>query len=63
MEYKKDLLGAKSPWSGSEKGSLLNNFLCSNAGKPCIVFLDEFEKLGAHDKVHEVFLLPFDQGT
>jgi ATP-dependent Clp protease ATP-binding subunit ClpA len=60
MEYKKDLFGAKSPWQGWQEGSLLNNFLCSKAGKPCIVFLDEFEKCGKD--VHEALLLPFDQG-
>ncbi|KAA8908219.1 P-loop containing nucleoside triphosphate hydrolase protein [Sphaerosporella brunnea] len=61
MYYKTDLLGPKAPYQGHEKGSLMNNFLSENAGKPCIVFLDEFEKCG--EDVHEALLLPFDEGT
>jgi hypothetical protein len=60
MIYKTDLFGPKAPYFGSSDGSLMNNFLCTNKGKRCIVFLDEFEKCGKD--VHEALLLPFDEG-
>jgi hypothetical protein len=55
-----ELFGAREPYVGSEKGSPLNNFLAINAGKRCIVFLDEFEKTTSD--IHKALLLPFDNG-
>ncbi|KAE9972892.1 hypothetical protein EG328_004700 [Venturia inaequalis] len=55
-----ELFGAREPFVGSEKGSPLNNFLANNAGKRCIVFLDEFEKTTSD--IHKTLLLPFDNG-
>ena len=39
------LFGAPAPYVGSEKGSALNNFLSEQSGKPCLVLMDEFEKM------------------
>ena len=55
-----ELFGPREPYVGSEKGSPLNNFLARNAGKQCIVFLDEFEK--TTPEIHKTLLLPFDNG-
>jgi ATP-dependent Clp protease ATP-binding subunit ClpA len=55
-----DLFGSAAPSPGYEQGSALNNFLCRNHGQRCIVFLDEFEKMGP--AVHESLLTPFDEG-
>lgn len=55
-----DLFGSTAPSPGYEQGSALNNFLCRNHGQRCIVFLDEFEKMGP--AVHESLLTPFDEG-
>ena len=59
-EREGDLFGRRKPYRGSEEGSLANNFLARNAGKRCIMFLDEFEKTGP--EVHQALLLPFDNG-
>ncbi|KAI9052990.1 hypothetical protein LZ554_003261 [Drepanopeziza brunnea f. sp. 'monogermtubi'] len=53
-----DLFGPRDPYVGAEHGSPLNNFLVKNAGKRCIVFLDEFEKTTTN--VHQALLVPFD---
>ena len=55
-----ELFGPREPYVGSEKGSPLNNFLARNAGKRCIVFLDEFEK--TNSDIHNTLLLPFQNG-
>lgn len=55
-----DLFGHRSPYTGSERGTPLNNFLARKAGQKCVVFLDEFEKTTAD--VHKSLLLPFDNG-
>ncbi|KIW22853.1 uncharacterized protein PV07_11106 [Cladophialophora immunda] len=55
-----ELFGPREPYVGSEKGSPLNNFLARNAGKRCIVFLDEFEKTSSD--IHNTLLLPFQNG-
>jgi len=54
------MFGAQAPYAGYEKGSLLNNFLAENDGKPCVVLLDEFEK--TWQEAREGFLNPFDKG-
>ena len=55
-----ELFGPRNPYVGAEKGSPLNNFLVKNAGKRCIVFLDEFEKTTTD--IHQALLVPFDNG-
>lgn len=55
-----ELFGPRHPYVGAERGSPLNNFLAGNAGKRCIVFLDEFEKTTRD--IHQALLLPFDNG-
>ncbi|KAF2669830.1 P-loop containing nucleoside triphosphate hydrolase protein [Microthyrium microscopicum] len=55
-----ELFGPREPYSGAAQGSPLNNFLAKNAGKRCIVFLDEFEKTTT--EIHKTLLLPFDNG-
>lgn len=44
LRWATDLLGPMAPWKGYEPGSVVNNFLCANTGKRCVVFMDEFEK-------------------
>ncbi|KAL7819969.1 P-loop containing nucleoside triphosphate hydrolase protein [Trichoderma gracile] len=56
----REMFGTWPGWTASGTGSALNNFLAQNNGKPCIVFLDEFEKTTA--KVHQSLLLPFGNG-
>ncbi|KAI3395837.1 hypothetical protein diail_850 [Diaporthe ilicicola] len=56
----KEMFGARAPYQGWENGSPLNSFLARNAGKRCIVFLDEFEK--TTQDVHQTLLLPFQNG-
>ncbi|MCJ1360027.1 MAG: hypothetical protein MMC33_010030 [Icmadophila ericetorum] len=55
-----ELFGPRHPYVGADRGSPLNNFLARNAGKRCIVFLDEFEKTTT--SIHQALLLPFDNG-
>jgi hypothetical protein len=55
-----ELFGPRNPYVGAEHGSPLNNFLAKNAGKRCIVFLDEFEKTTTD--IHQALLVPFDNG-
>jgi len=55
-----ELFGPRNPYVGAEHGSPLNNFLTKNAGKRCIVFLDEFEKTTTD--IHQALLVPFDNG-
>lgn len=55
-----ELFGPRNPYVGAENGSPLNNFLTKNAGKRCIVFLDEFEKTTTD--IHQALLVPFDNG-
>ena len=55
-----ELFGPRNPYVGAENGSPLNNFLVKNAGKRCIVFLDEFEKTTTD--IHQALLVPFDNG-
>ncbi|KAL2076228.1 hypothetical protein VTL71DRAFT_1171 [Oculimacula yallundae] len=55
-----ELFGPRNPYVGAEQGSPLNNFLVKNAGKRCIVFLDEFEKTTSD--IHQALLVPFDNG-
>ncbi|PMD47852.1 P-loop containing nucleoside triphosphate hydrolase protein [Hyaloscypha variabilis F] len=55
-----ELFGPRDPYVGAEHGSPLNNFLAKNAGKRCIVFLDEFEKTTTD--IHQALLVPFDNG-
>lgn len=55
-----ELFGPRNPYVGAEHGTPLNNFLVKNAGKRCIVFLDEFEKTTAD--IHQALLVPFDNG-
>ncbi|KAJ2897400.1 hypothetical protein MKZ38_004701 [Zalerion maritima] len=55
-----ELFGPRRPYSGADRGSPLNNFIARNAGRRCIVFLDEFEKTTA--EIHQSLLLPFDNG-
>lgn len=56
-----ELFGPRNPYVGAEKGTPLNNFLVKNAGKRCIVFLDEFEKTTSD--IHQALLVPFDNGA
>ncbi|KAK2608062.1 hypothetical protein N8I77_006697 [Diaporthe amygdali] len=56
----KEMFGARAPYQGWENSSPLNSFLARNAGKRCIVFLDEFEK--TTKGVHQTLLLPFQNG-
>lgn len=56
----KEMFGARAPYQGWEKSAPLNSFLARNAGKRCIVFLDEFEKTS--NDVHKTLLLPFQNG-
>lgn len=56
----KEMFGARAPYQGWENSSPLNSFLARNAGKRCIVFLDEFEKTSKG--VHQTLLLPFQNG-
>lgn len=56
----KEMFGARAPYQGWENSSPLNSFLARNAGKRCIVFLDEFEKTSTG--VHQTLLLPFQNG-
>lgn len=60
--YRKEieLFGGRSPYTGSERGTPLNNFLVRKAGQKCVVFLDEFEK--TTDEIHNALLIPFDKG-
>lgn len=60
MSHATDLFGPKAPYPGYEEGSALNNFLCRNHGQRSVVFLDDFEKMGAG--VHESLLIPFAEG-
>ena len=55
-----ELFGPRPPYAGHEDGSALNNFLAANAGRRCIVFMDEFEKTGKD--IHNTLLLPFQDG-
>jgi hypothetical protein len=55
-----ELFGPRNPYVGAEHGTPLNNFLAKNAGKRCIVFLDEFEKTTSD--IHQALLVPFDNG-
>ena len=55
-----ELFGGRNPYVGAEHGTPLNNFLAKNAGKRCIVFLDEFEKTTTD--IHQALLVPFDNG-
>jgi hypothetical protein len=55
-----ELFGPRNPYVGAEHGTPLNNFLAKNAGKRCIVFLDEFEKTTID--IHQALLVPFDNG-
>jgi hypothetical protein len=55
-----ELFGPRHPYVGADRGSPLNNFLADNAGKRCIVFLDEFEKTTVD--IHQALLVPFDNG-
>lgn len=54
------LFGAPAPYSGSEDGSPLNNYLARHQGKRCVVFLDEFDK--TVQKVRESLLTILDSG-
>ncbi|XXH03385.1 hypothetical protein Hte_009784 [Hypoxylon texense] len=54
------LLGSTYGYIGSEKGAPLNEFLVSNKGKRCVVFLDEFDK--TTDDVHKALLKVMDEG-
>ena len=60
MKYETDLFGPKAPFQGSQSGSALNNFLATNSGKRCVVFLDEFEK--TTDGVRQSLLLLLESG-
>lgn len=60
LDFETDLFGPWSPYQGWEKGSAVNNYLVSNSGKRCVVFMDEFEK--TKDKVRQALLLPFESG-
>ncbi|OCK84463.1 P-loop containing nucleoside triphosphate hydrolase protein [Lepidopterella palustris CBS 459.81] len=55
-----ELFGPRAPFTGSERGSPLNNFLARKAGEQCVVFLDEFEKTTAD--IHNALLIAFDKG-
>jgi hypothetical protein len=55
-----ELFGPRNPYVGAEHGTPLNKFLANNAGKRCIVFLDEFEKTTID--IHQALLVPFDNG-
>jgi hypothetical protein len=55
-----ELFGPRHPYVGADKGSPLNNFLTTNDGQRCIVFLDEFEKTTSD--IHKALLIPFDNG-
>jgi ATP-dependent Clp protease ATP-binding subunit ClpA len=60
MQHESDLFEPKWPYVGHQKGSPVNEFLARNAGKRCIVFLDEFEKTST--EVQNSLLIPFDEG-
>lgn len=53
-----EMFGGGGACQGSEIGSKLNNFIVNNDSKPCIVLLDEFEKV--NKDVWNGFLIPFD---
>lgn len=55
-----EVFGLGGAYVGSEKGSPLNNFICSRKGRPGVVILDEFEKLGS--KAQLGFLEPWGTG-
>ncbi|KAI1300952.1 P-loop containing nucleoside triphosphate hydrolase protein [Xylaria venustula] len=55
-----ELFGPRPPYTGSQKGSPLNNFLASHSGRRGLVFMDEFEK--TNQDIHNTLLIPFDQG-
>lgn len=55
-----ELFGPRPPYQGSEEGSQLNNFLCRNFGRRCIIFMDEFEKTSKD--IHNTLLLLFQDG-
>jgi ATP-dependent Clp protease ATP-binding subunit ClpA len=60
LDFETDLIGSWPPYQGWEKGFAVNNYLVSNGGKRCVVFMDEFEK--TKDKVRQALLLPFESG-
>ncbi len=54
------MFGSYAPYQGSEKGSLLNNFLCDNDDSSIkVVLLDEFDKTG--ENVVDGLLNVFDR--
>lgn len=54
------LIGAPFPDQSYQDGAPLNNFLARNAGKRCIVFLDEYDK--TEKKVRDALLKTMDTG-
>uniref|UniRef100_A0A8H7N4B2 AAA+ ATPase domain-containing protein n=1 Tax=Bionectria ochroleuca TaxID=29856 RepID=A0A8H7N4B2_BIOOC len=60
MNREIELWGPRAPYSGSENGSPLNNFLAAHSGRRCIVFMDEFEKTTR--EIHQSLLVPWDNG-
>jgi ATP-dependent Clp protease ATP-binding subunit ClpB len=54
------LIGAPPPYQGSQDGTPLNNFLVRNAGKRCVVFLDEYDK--TEQPVRDALLKTMDAG-
>lgn len=55
-----ELFGPRQPYFGAYEGTSLNNFLATNSGQKCIVFLDEFEK--TTKEIWNALLIPFDKG-
>ncbi|KAK7745128.1 hypothetical protein SLS62_009927 [Diatrype stigma] len=60
FEQGTELFGPRPGFQSSEDGSSLNNFLWRNAGRRCIVFMDEFEKTSKN--IHNTLLLLFQNG-
>ena len=55
------LLGSTLGYSGSDRGSQLNNFLSLHSGERSVVFLDEIEKMGNEGR--QALLRITDSGT
>ena len=60
INHSTDLFGQSAGYAGWDKGAPLNNFLSKNAGKRCVVFLDEMEK--TTQEVRNALLKVFDEG-
>jgi MoxR-like ATPase len=60
LSHETDLFGPWFPFVGSSNGSAVNNYLASNNGQRCIIFMNEFEK--TTEEVQRALLVPFQNG-